>query len=119
MPTLSQVFEQISMAKVATSAAEARDLLYLGPEDAITMNRNRLLADAKARALALAEGYQPPEAIVVSLPGPSARAAFEMTVEGFALAGKATAHDRVVGRALAEVVSGGRRTSPRRSARRR
>ncbi len=107
MPALSQVFEQISMAKVATSAAEARDLLYLGPEGAITMNRNRLLADAKARALALAEGYQPPEAIVVSLPGPSARAAFEMAVEGFALAGKAMAHDRVVGRALAEVVSGG------------
>ena len=53
------------------------------------------------------------------LPGSSARAAFEMAVEGFALADTATAHDRVVGRALSEVVSGGRRTSPRRSARRR
>ncbi|MCZ6523106.1 MAG: hypothetical protein O7A68_04470 [Alphaproteobacteria bacterium] len=102
MPALSQVFEQISMAKVATSAAEARDPLYLGPEDAITMKRNPLLADAKARALALADVYQPPDAFVVSLPGPSTRAAFDMAVEGFALAGKATAHDRVVGRALAE-----------------
>jgi 3-hydroxyacyl-CoA dehydrogenase len=107
MPALTQTFEQISLAKVATSAAEARDMLYLLPEDAITMNRQRLLADAKAKALELAEGYTPPEPVEVSLPGPSARAAFDMAVEGFVAQGKATAHDQVVARALAEVVSGG------------
>jgi 3-hydroxyacyl-CoA dehydrogenase len=107
MPALTQTFEQVSLAKVATSAAEARDMLYLLPADGVSMNRHRLLADAKAKALELAESYAPPEPVAVSLPGPSARAAFDMAVEGFVAQGKATAHDQVVAHALAEVVSGG------------
>ena len=107
MPALSQAFEQISMAKVATSAPEARDLLYLRPEDSHTMNRKRLLADAKAKALDLVEGYKPPEPISISLPGRSGRAALSLALEGFVNSGKATAHDAVVAQALAEVISGG------------
>ncbi|KAB2967736.1 MAG: 3-hydroxyacyl-CoA dehydrogenase, partial [Thermoanaerobaculia bacterium] len=61
MPPVAKVFETISTAKVATSAAEAKELLFLRPGDGITMNRDRLLADAKAKALELvAAGYRPP-----------------------------------------------------------
>lgn len=107
MPAIAQVFETISTAKVSTSAAEARDLLGLRPGDGITMNRSRLLADAKAKALALVAGYKPPTPPEVALPGPTARAALDMAVEGFVRQGKATAHDRVVAGALARVLSGG------------
>jgi 3-hydroxyacyl-CoA dehydrogenase len=107
MPPLAQTFETIGMAKVAKSAAEAKDFLLLREADAITMNRDRLLADAKARALAMVEGYVPPEKALIALPGPTARAALEMAVDGLRLKGVATAHDQVVARQLAVVLSGG------------
>jgi len=107
MPPVIKAFETIAMATVAKSAAEARDILVLRPEDAITMNRDRLLADAKAKALALAENYTPPEEPEISLPGKTARAAMSMAVDGFRLSGKATPHDVTVGKALAGVLSGG------------
>ena len=62
MPAVSKVFEIISVATVSRSAAEAKELKFLRPTDSITMNRDRLLADAKAKALALVENYAPPEA---------------------------------------------------------
>lgn len=107
MPALSSVFEDISTAKVATSAAEAKDMLFLRDGDGITMNRRRVLADAKAKALALAETYEAPEPVEISLPGRTASTAFKMAVDGFVDSGKATKHDRVVSHALAEVVGGG------------
>jgi 3-hydroxyacyl-CoA dehydrogenase len=107
MPPVSKVFETVSMATVAKSAEQARDLLFLRPEDEIVMNRDRVLAAAKARALALAQDYAPPEAVSVSLPGPAGAAALDMAVDGFAKVGKATRHDRVVAAALARVLSGG------------
>jgi 3-hydroxyacyl-CoA dehydrogenase len=108
MPGVVKAFETISTAKVATSAEEARELLYLRPGDGITMNRDRLLADAKARALALVEaGYRPPEPAEMSLPGPSGRAALRMAVAGFRATGQATAHDEVVAGHLATVLTGG------------
>ena len=108
MPPVAKVFETISTAKVATSAAEAQDLLFLRPTDGITMNRDRLLADAKAKALAMVEaGYRPPEPPEISLPGPSGRCALDMAVKGFRASGKATPHDEVVAGRLAVVVTGG------------
>jgi 3-hydroxyacyl-CoA dehydrogenase len=107
MPAVIKCFETISIASVAKSAAEAKDYLFLRPDDGITMNRDRLLADAKTRALAMAEGYQPPEPIEIRLPGPTAKAAMEMAVKGVRLAGRATAHDVVVSMTLAELLSGG------------
>jgi 3-hydroxyacyl-CoA dehydrogenase len=107
MPVVSKAFEIIAMAKVAKSAVEARDYLFLRPEDGITMNRDRLLADAKAKALALAVDYSPPQPVEISLPGPSARVALEMAIQGFRKRGLATPHDVVVGNALAVVLSGG------------
>ncbi len=107
MAPVGRVFEIVSTAQVGRSAAESRDLGFLRPGDGITMNRDRLLAAAKARALALAEGYQPPEPPEFRLPGASARAALALAVHNFRLAGKATEHDAVVAAALAEVLSGG------------
>ena len=107
MPPIIKVFETIGMATVAKSAAEAQDLKFLRASDAITMNRDRLLADAKAKALALAEDYSPPEEHDIYLPGPTAKAALGLAVDNFRLSGKATPHDAVVGKQLAEVLSGG------------
>ncbi len=107
MPAVIKVFETIGMAVVAKSAAEAQDLLIVRPGDGITMNRDRLLADAKAKALALARDYTPPQRVEISLPGRTALAAMSMAIDGFRLSGKATAHDVTVGKALAGVLSGG------------
>jgi len=107
MPALASVFESISTAKVCTSAAEARDMLILRPGDNVTMNRKRVLADAKKKALDLVEGYEPPVSEDVHLPGPTAAAAFDMAVSGFVTQGKATAYDAVVGGEVGRVLSGG------------
>ena len=107
MPGLAQAFETISTAKVSKSAAEAKELLYLSDSDGITMNRDRLLADAKAAALRLAADYHAPEPVELRLPGPTAKAAFALAVEGFHNAGKATDYDVVVSDAVATVISGG------------
>ena len=108
MPPVAQAFETISLAKVAKSAAEARELRFLRSEDGVTMNRDRLLGDAKARALRLlTEGYKAPEPRELKLPGPSGMTALTLAVDGFVKQGKALAHDRVVSLALAEVLTGG------------
>lgn len=107
MPAIAKVFETISTAQVSKSAALAKELMYLKPEDGITMNRDRLLADAKAKVLALAEGYQPPAEFEFRLPGPTAKLALDMAVDGAAGAGKATPHDITVSKTLAEVLTGG------------
>jgi 3-hydroxyacyl-CoA dehydrogenase len=108
MPAVAKVFETIGMATVAKSAFEGRELLFLREGDGITMNRDRLLADAKAKALALTPGYRPPEKVEITLPGAGGRLALELMVGNLALAGKATAHDAVVARGLAVVLSGDR-----------
>ena len=107
LPPVIKVFETISTATVAKSAQEARDYLFLRPQDGITMNRDRLLADAKAKALAMVAGYKPPQPQEISLPGPTAKVAMQMAVHDFHLQGKATAHDTVVANELATVLSGG------------
>jgi 3-hydroxyacyl-CoA dehydrogenase len=107
IPPLGQAFETIALAKVSRSAAEARDTLMLRPEDGITMNRERLLADAKAKALALAKDYKSPQPQSVNLPGPTGAAALKLQVDELLHQGKATAYDGVVAGKLAEVLSGG------------
>lgn len=107
MPPIAKAFEYISTAKVAKSAFEAKEMLILRPTDGITMNRDRLLADAKAKALELAKDYTAPEPLEIRLPGPGARAALDMAVEGFHGQGKATDHDVVVSGELAWVLTGG------------
>ena len=107
MPAVTKVFETIGTAVVAKSAQEAKTYLFLQPDDGITMNRDRLLADAKERALALAENYSVPEKPEFHLPGQTGEIAMTMAVDDLYRTGKATAHDVVVGKALAHVLSGG------------
>ena len=107
MAAVGKVFEAIGMANVSRSAEEARDLLFLRPTDNISMNRDRLLADAKAMARRLAADYSPPTPPEIRLPGPSGRAAMTMAVRDLCKAGKATSHDQVVTSQLAYVLSGG------------
>ncbi len=107
MPPVARAFEMIGTAQVAKSAAEAQDLGLLRSTDGITANRDRLLADAKARALALVDDYAPAEPVTLRLPGPAGRAALAMAVQGFVGSGRATPHDVVVSDRLAETLTGG------------
>jgi 3-hydroxyacyl-CoA dehydrogenase len=107
MPPVAEAFETIGMAKVAKSAFEARALGFLRAGDGITFNRERLLAEAKAKALELAEGYAPPEPVELTLPGPAAGAALRFALKDLRMKGAATEHDMVVAGQLAEVLSGG------------
>ena len=109
LPFVQRVFETIGFAKVSTSAAEARRLGFLDEADRVTMNRERLLADAKAYALErVREGYQRPAprpGILVG--GEGVSAALKLGVHLAWRAGRISDHDAVVGRALAHVLAGG------------
>ncbi|MYF85675.1 MAG: 3-hydroxyacyl-CoA dehydrogenase, partial [Rhodospirillaceae bacterium] len=107
LPPVAKAFEQISMAAVAKSAQEARDMHILREGDGITMNRDRLLYEAKQKALSLLDGYEKPEPAELNLPGPNGRAALDLAVEGFALQGVALPHDRTVAGEIATVLTGG------------
>ncbi len=107
MPVLTKVFQAVSTAQVAKSAAEAKEMMILRKDDGITMNRDRLLADAKAKALSLVEGYVAPEAPTFRLAGESGRTGLNMAVADFHKKGMATEYDLVVADRLAEVLTGG------------
>lgn len=107
MPAISKAFENIATAKVAKSAEEAKDMQILLTKDGITMNRRRLMSDAKNKCIQLAAGYTAPKMRSLSLPGKTAKVALEMAINSFVKSGKATAYDEVVSKALATVLSGG------------
>jgi len=110
---LKRTFETIALAKVSTSAAEARTLGLLGAADRITMNRERLLLDAKTQVAALAEaGYTAPlPRTQIPAPGASALATLEMGAFLMGEAGYASEHDQKVARWAAYILSGGRVTA--------
>ncbi|MEG3082220.1 3-hydroxyacyl-CoA dehydrogenase NAD-binding domain-containing protein [Sphingomonas sp. PB2P12] len=107
MPVLTKVFQAVSTAQVAKSAAEAKEMMILRNADGITMNRDRLLADAKAKALSLVDGYVAPEKPTFRLAGESGRTGLNMAVADFHKKGMATEYDLVVADRLAEVLTGG------------
>jgi len=108
MPPVAQIFELIGTAQVPLSADEAKSKLLLRKEDGITMNKARLLADAKKSALDLVKGYKPPEPVTdMVLPGPSGRTALRMAVNDLYLKGMATHYDVVIIDQLAEILTGG------------
>jgi 3-hydroxyacyl-CoA dehydrogenase len=106
---LQCAFEHIALARVSTSAPDAKRLGYLRDTDHITMNRDRLMDDAKATALARArEGYRPPQPRAdISVGGPDVYALLSLGVHLAERAGRATAHDAHVARKLAWVLAGG------------
>jgi len=110
---LSRALETIAMAKVSTSAAEARSLGLLSKADRITMNRERLLLDAKAEAMALADaGYSAPQPRTqIPAPGTAALSTLNTGVFLMGEAGYASEHDQKVARWVAYVLCGGRVTA--------
>src|SRR6266508_1805045 len=109
LPFVQRVFETIGFAKVSTSAADARRLGFLDAVDRVTMNRERLMADAKAYALErVREGYRKPAPrTAVTVGGDSVLAALKLGIHLAWRAGRISDHDAVVGRALANVLAGG------------
>ncbi len=110
---LRRVFETIALAKVSTSSAEARALGLLAAADRISMNRERLLLDAKTQAVALAEaGYVAPQPRTqIPAPGLGALAALETGAFLMGEAGYASEHDQKVARWAAYILAGGRVTA--------
>jgi 3-hydroxyacyl-CoA dehydrogenase len=110
---LKRVFETIALAKVSTSAAEARPLGMIVPSDRITMNRERLLLDAKAQAATLAGvGYTaPPPRTQIPAPGLGALATLETGIFLMGEAGFASEHDQKVARWAAYILAGGQVTA--------
>ncbi|MFO0587327.1 MAG: 3-hydroxyacyl-CoA dehydrogenase/enoyl-CoA hydratase family protein [Polyangiaceae bacterium] len=105
---VAQVFKNIALAKVATSAEEAKQLGFFRKNDGISFDRARQLADAKARALGMAmSGYHPPTPRAYRLPGASGIATLHMMVDTLVAGGYATEHDAKIARKLAEVLCGG------------
>lgn len=109
---LKKNFETIAMAKVSTSAAEARTLGFLKPSDSITMNRDRLLTDAKLRARALADaGYAPPVPRAdIAAPGVNALATLKLAVWTMHEAQYISDHDAKVANWVAYALCGGKVT---------
>jgi 3-hydroxyacyl-CoA dehydrogenase len=109
IPAVRHAFQTILMPQtaVSTSAQDAKKKHWLRNGDGITMNADRLLADAKARAIAMAENYQPMEPAKYQLPGTSGKAALRMAIDDFYAKGDATYHDVVVADALADILTGG------------
>jgi len=108
LPLVQPVFETIGFAKVSTSAEHARQLGLLRETDAVTMNRERLIADAKALALARArDGYRPPLRPAIPVGGEGVLAALNLGVHLAWRAGRISDHDALIGRALARLLAGG------------
>ena len=109
MEAMKKAFEAIATAKVATSAHEARGLGFLSDSDRITMNRERVLSDAKARALELVRaGYEPPVPRTdIPAPGESLIAALKMGVHLMRQGDFITDYEVKLGGKIAEVLCGG------------
>lgn len=105
------VFEIVATATVATSAADAMRYRFLKKSDQITLDHDRLLADAKADAIALAEAkargeWRPPEPPTFRLPGPGGRLVLEQQAENLRLQGKVSEHDALIASEVARVLTG-------------
>src|ERR1700704_5636150 len=109
MEAIKKAFEAIATAKVATSAHEARGLGFLSNSDRITMNRERVLSDAKARALELVHsGYEPPVMRAdIPAPGENILAALKMGVYLMRQGEFISDHEQKLGNKIAEVICGG------------
>jgi len=109
MEAMKKAFETIATGKVATSADESRRLGFLSSSDRITMNRERVLSDAKARALELAQaGYEPPVMRTdIPAPGENILAALKMGVYLMRQGEYVSDHELKLGTKIAEVLCGG------------
>ncbi|OJY21706.1 MAG: 3-hydroxyacyl-CoA dehydrogenase [Myxococcales bacterium 68-20] len=105
---VTQVFKNIALVKVATSAEEAKGLGYFRRTDGVSFDRARQVTEAKARAIGMAEsGYHPPTPRAYRLPGESGIATLGMMVDTLVAGGYASEHDAKIARKLATVLCGG------------
>lgn len=108
MEIVANVFKNIAMAKVATSAEEAKAFGYFRRNDGVSFDKARLLTEAKRRAIGMAEsGWHPPLPRAYVLPGESGIATLSMMVDTLVAGGYATEHDAKIARKLAVVLCGG------------
>ena len=109
LPPIQRAFEAIGFAKVSASAPDAQRIGYLRSVDAMTMNRERLIADAKAKALQrVAEGYQPPAPrTAIPVGGDAVLAPLKLGIHLAWRAGRISDHDALIGRRLATIMAGG------------
>ena len=109
LPRLQRAFETIGFGKVSTSAAHARQLGLIRDGDGVTMDRERLMTDAKAAVLGrVREGYRAPDPrTAIPVGGEDLRAALELGIHLAWRGGGITDHDVRIGRALARIMTGG------------
>ena len=108
LPFLQKAFEQIALAKTATSAVEAKDMGFLTDNDRIVMNADHLISAAKREVQDLSDGYVPPEhGNNVYASARSARAALEMGVKTMQWGHYASEYDGVIAGHVARVLTGG------------
>ncbi|MCP2045638.1 3-hydroxyacyl-CoA dehydrogenase/enoyl-CoA hydratase family protein [Pontibacter sp. HSC-36F09] len=112
--TLKNIYLNIGMAKVSTSAKEAFDLGFMRQGDAITLNSNRLIADAKAQAIRLAEaGYtQPAKKTNIKVQGKGALGMFLTGANAMVSGRYISEHDQKISHKLAYVMCGGDLSAP-------
>jgi 3-hydroxyacyl-CoA dehydrogenase len=108
-PFVKRAFETIALAKVSTSAEEARGYGYLREDDSISMNADRLIADAKQEVIALAQtGYAPPvkrtDILAMGMP---ALATLKIGIHQMLRGGFISEHDALIGEKLARILTGG------------
>ncbi|HEY0078879.1 MAG TPA: 3-hydroxyacyl-CoA dehydrogenase NAD-binding domain-containing protein [Pyrinomonadaceae bacterium] len=115
-PFVKRAFETIALAKVATSAEEARTLGFLSEDDTVSMNQDRLIADAKQEVLALAAtGYvQPQQRADIPALGLPALATLKLGIHQMKRGGFISEHDALIGEKLARILSGGDLNHPTR-----
>ena len=113
LEAMKRAFEIVATAKVSTSAHEARGLGFLSHSDEITMNRERVLSEAKARALELVRaGYEPPQPRTdIPAPGENILAALKMGVHLMRQAEYISDHEVKIATKVAEVLCCGNVTS--------
>lgn len=105
---LQRALETVAMAKVATSAEEARGHLFLSQADGVTLNRRHQLFAAKQVALGMAKaGYRPPQKRTYRLPGKSAMATFDMALSTMRDGHYISDHDLLIAKKVAHVMTGG------------
>ena len=105
---VTQVFKNIALASVATSAVEAQQFGYFRKSDGVSFDRARHLHEAKARAVGMAEaGYHPPTPRAYVLPGENGIATLRMMVDTLVAGGHASEHDAKIATKVAEVLCGG------------
>jgi 3-hydroxyacyl-CoA dehydrogenase len=113
LPFLQKAFEQIALAKTATSALEAEEMGFLTENDRIIMNVDHLISAAKRETLDLADGYTPPEhGNDVYASGRSARAALEMGIKTMQWGHYASDYDGVIAAHVARILTGGNLSLP-------